>query len=422
MLVEFSVTNYRSFREKQTLSMVAGTGKEHQQTHTLDSGVDNFDRLLASSALYGPNAAGKTNLLKAIQFMQSVVVNSASANPVLNNTYVPYKFDIFARKEPSKFEVTFIEGGIRYEYGFSLDANRIYCEKLIEYRTKNPRCLFNRQYANEKDEYNWTFSSYLKGNKNVWKDATRANALFLSTAVQLNSVQLVPIFWWFQKRLVVIAGNIGFNMGLTIKLLDEPGGKDRLLPFIREADAGVSDVEVTQQPFVAPHVIPLQGTHPFVYQASPNLPPTLPTVTFSHLSNDTKEPVSIDISDESNGTQLLFQTAGAWLNVFANGEVLLVDEIERSLHPLLVKFLIGKFHFPATNPQKAQLIFSTHNTFLLDQSILRRDQIWFVEKTSSNTSRLYPLSDFSPRNDEAIERWYMRGRYGALPVLEDIKL
>jgi uncharacterized protein len=141
-------------------------------------------------------------------------------------------------------------------------------------------------------------------------------------------------------------------------------------------------------------------------------------VTFTHLS-DTKELVGLDLADESSGTQVLFRSAGAWLNVFANGEVLLFDEIDTSLHPLLIRYLVTRFHSGATNPHNAQIIFSTHNTSLLDQEVFRRDQIWFVDKTKEGSSRLYPLTDFQPRNDEVLERWYMRGRYGALPILDE---
>jgi hypothetical protein len=141
-------------------------------------------------------------------------------------------------------------------------------------------------------------------------------------------------------------------------------------------------------------------------------------VSLSHSTDNPDESIALDFNEESHGTQTLFKTAGAWLNVMSNGEVLLVDEIDTSLHPLLVRFLIQRFHSDNTNPRNAQLIFSTHNTSLLDQETLfRRDQIWFVEKDSDGASKLYPLTDFKPRTDEALEKWYMRGRYGALPIL-----
>ena len=373
---------------------------------------------LASSVIYGPNAAGKTNLLKGLQFMQSVVTTSAAATPGAPMAYTPFIFDAKTRGEPSEFEVTFAESDIRYQYGFSIDAMRVHHEWLIEYRTKSPSRLFERTYNRKTGMYEWSFSSSLKGNRSVWRDATRQNALFLSTAIQLNSTQLLHVFWWFQKRLVTIVGNNAFNAGKTLQLLSAPDGKERVLPFLREADFGISDVEVVNEPLGPNSITVTQGAPPLLYQATPTSPLTIAKVTFSHLSKRSTEPIALDIADEFNGTQVLFRNAGAWLNVFSNGEVLLIDEIDTSLHSLLVMFLVSRFHSSATNPQKSQLVFSTHDTSLLSQELFRRDQIWFVEKNSDNASKLYPLSDFSPRKDEVLERWYMRGRYGALPILD----
>jgi AAA15 family ATPase/GTPase len=145
--------------------------------------------------------------------------------------------------------------------------------------------------------------------------------------------------------------------------------------------------------------------------------PDIVQVRLSHASDDPQNPIAFDLDDESSGTKILFLTAGAWLNVIVNGEVLLFDEIDTNMHPKLLTFLIQKFHSDTTNPRNAQLICSTHNTSLLDREIFRRDQFWFVEKDKVGASKLYPLTDFKPRNDEVIERWYLRGRYGALPVL-----
>lgn len=406
--------------------MVADAGDEHRETHTFDPGIGKFDRLVASAAIYGPNAAGKTNLLKALQFVQSTVVNSATANPTSVVPYTPFKLDILTRDAPSEFEVTFgdAETGSRYQYSFSLDADRIHKERLVEYRAR-ANLIFERVYRSGKKIYEWNFGKSFRGNRIVWRDATRQNALFLSTAVQLNSTQLLPVFQWFQKRLVVIVGATSFNIGLTLKLLSEPGGKERLLPFVREADFGIADVEVQRELMKPGHLLIQPGlpmSLPLVEQGGPDEQPTVAKVLFSHRASGIDDPVQIDLLDESNGTQALFRTAGAWLNVFTNGEVLLVDEIDTSLHPLLVRFLINLFHSPKTNPCKAQLVCTTHNTTLLNQDIFRRDQVWFVEKGEDYASKCYPLSDFSPRKDEVIERWYMRGRYGALPILTSIDM
>jgi uncharacterized protein len=420
MLIEFRVANFRSFHREQTISMVAGLQDEHRNTNTFDTTLKGFDRLLSTAVVYGPNAAGKTNLLRALQFMQAMVVSSASATsyPV---PYTPYKFaSNDGPPSPSEFEVTFIQNGIRYEYGFAMGPERIEQEWLVEYVHARGRTMFERVFEQRKDSYRWKFSSFLRGHRTLWSEATRPDALFLSTAIQLNSEQLRPVFEWFQKRLVVVVGVTTMNPSLTLKLLSEKGGKEKLLPLLREADAGIADIEVKREPIPVGAVV-LQGASQMIDQSPGSPTPSLVRVTFSHAvgtRGDGKR-VDLDFSDESSGAQVLFRTAGAWLNVFRNGEILLIDEIDTSLHSLLARFLIQRFHSRETNPLNAQLIFSTHNTSHLSLKYFRRDQVWFIDKDFDGASRLYPLTDFKPRNDEVLENWYMRGRYGALPMITD---
>lgn len=415
MLIEFQVSNFRSFREPQILSTVSGPYPEHRSTNTFDPKLPGFQRLVRSCAIYGANAAGKTNLLRALQFLQSLVLTSASTSSTALPGYSPFKFAKSTRKRPSDFRVTFVQQGVRYEYGLTLDAQRILSEWLMEYVNPRGRAIFQRKYDERSKTYEWKFSSFLKGQRSVWSEATRPNALFLSTAIQLNSKQLRPVFEWFQSRLVVIAGATALNPGLTLQLLNRPDGVSKLLPFMQEADLGITGIDVEREP-LPPGAGGLVIRSNQILEQLPGASPNLLKVTFSH-STTTNEDVGLDLSEESAGTQALFRNAGAWLNVFENGEVLLIDEIDTSLHPLLTKYLIGKFHSNSSNPKNAQLIFTTHNTSLLDQDLFRRDQIWFVEKDPEGASKVFPLTDFKTRNDESLERWYLRGRYGALPLL-----
>ena len=422
MLIEFQVENFRSFRGRQTLSMVGAALSEHVDSNTFDSGMKGFDRLLRSAVVYGPNAAGKTNLMKAIQFMQSFVILSASSTGASQYPYRPFKLSKATRTAPSHFEITFIHNGLRYEYGFSMGAKQIEKEWLTEYvqskaRTRG-RKLFERAWNKRAEKFDWDFGPSFKGERTTWSNSTRPEALFLSTATQLNSTQLRPVFDWFQKRLVVIAGQTTLNQSLTLKLWDEPDGKERLLPFLKEADLGIVDASVERQPLPSGGVF-VSPNEAMLHQRAGSTVADVVKVTLAHASDDPSSPVGFDFDEESSGTQILFKTAGAWLNVFKNGEILLFDEIDTNIHPSLLLFLVKKFHSNATNPHNAQLICSTHNTTLLDTKVFRRDQFWFVEKEQNGASRLYPLTDFSPRNDEVIERWYMRGRYGALPVLPE---
>lgn len=420
MLIEFSAANFRSIKERQKLTLVAGSGKELLEKNTFDSGLTGFPRLLRSAVIYGANAAGKTNLLRALQFMQGLVLNSATFQDATRVAHHPFKLSKRTVAQPSEFEIVFADDGVRYEYGFSVGAERVHSEWLIAYPHGRPQSWFERTYHTDKDEYEWTFGTKLKGNPRVWRDATRANALFLSIATQLNSEQLRPIFQWFQKKLVVIGtGGSELNMALTLKLFEQADGKQKLLQFVRAADLGIDDLSL-QRTTGAPTM--LAGGNIVSEPQPPGPVATLVRVTSYHKATDSKEQIAMDLGDESAGTLRLFNSAGAWLNVLKNGEVILYDELDTSLHPLMTRFLIGLFHGTATNPNNAQLVFTTHDTSLLDREVFRRDQVWFIEKDRKGASRLYPLSDFRPRKDENLERGYLRGRYGALPFIGELKL
>lgn len=421
MLIEFSATNFRSIREIQKLSLVAGTGKEHLGQNTFDSGLPGFPRLLRSAVIYGANAAGKTNLLRALQFMHGLVLGSAAFQQETRVAHNPFRLSKQTTSQPSEFEVVFADEGVRYEYGFTVDAERIHDEWLIAYPHGRPQSWFERTYNKKKNAHEWQFSSKLKGSPRVWRDATRANALFLSTATQLNSEQLSPIFRWFQKKLVIIVTGspTQLNMGLTFQLLEQSDGKQRLLKFVKAADLGIDDLSLQRVPLAAATAI---GGNVVREPQPGDQIPSVMRVTSYHKASDSEQRIAMDLGDESSGTVALFNSAGAWLNVLKNGEVILYDEIDTSLHPLMTRFLIGLFHEKSTNPKNAQLVFTTHDTSLLDSEIFRRDQIWFIEKDRNGASRLYPLTEFSPRKDEKLERGYLRGRYGALPFIGELKL
>ena len=424
MLIEFRVTNFRSINETQTLSLVAGSGKELVTENTFESGLPGFPRLLRSAVIYGPNAAGKTNLLRALQFMQSLVLNSSKFQEGVRIAHTPFKLNKASSTKPSEFEVVFAdEEGVRYEYGFSVDAERFHEEWLIAYPHGRPQSWFDRTYHAGKKRYDWHFSTKLKGSPRVWRDATRGNALFLSTAIQLNSEQLRPTFQWFQKKLVLVfsneAGLPQLNPVLTYKLLEQSEGKEKLLRFVRAADLGIDDLTI-QKVSLAPGTVVDANVAREPQDESPA--PTLVRITSFHKADGTGTPIPLDLGEESKGTQIIFHSAGAWLNVLNNGEVIFYDELDTSLHPLMTRFLIGLFHDRSRNAKKAQLVFTTHDTSLLDPGIFRRDQVWFIEKDKKSASRLYPLSDFSPRKDEALERGYLRGRYGALPFIGELKI
>jgi len=254
----------------------------------------------------------------------------------------------------------------------------------------------------------------------VWQKATRQNGLFLSTAIQLNNEQLKPVFNWFQQKLAVILPGGDINLQFSIEQCASEDGKKRVMKFMNSADISIMGIELKKMPFspdILPPNMPQEIKEHFIRNFQGK---EMTNVRFLHKT-DSEEIVSFDISDESGGTQRLFAFAGPLLDVLSKGRILFVDELDTSLHPLMVRFLISLIHNPEVNRSNAQLVFTTHDTSVLDTEIFRRDQVWFVEKDPEGATKLYPLTEFSPRKGEALERGYLHGRYGALPFIGEFK-
>ena len=424
MLIEFSVTNFKSIKDRQTLSLVASRGKEVANTQILDvppSGGDSGIKLLPSAAIYGANAAGKSNLLRAIHTMRVIIMRSTQQqHRRVLRTATPFRLDLATRDAPTEFEVIFIAEGIRYQYGFSVTPERIVDEWLLAYPKNRPQHWFGREWDEEKKKHEWSLGTSLVGEKNLWQKSTRDDALFLSIAIQLNSQQLRPVYGWFHQAIYMV-GASELTPDFSALLCTNQWGREEMLEYLCAADLGIDDVKVKPKPFGGEKLPEglskslreevaraMEGT--VLYQAQ--------TI---HL--DTEEnPVVFDIEDESEGTQKFFSFAGPWIDVLKRGRVLFVDELHGSLHPKLVEFLVGLFNNKKTNPNNAQLIFTTHDTTILNQETLRRDQIWFCEKDKFQATRVYPLSDFRPRKGrENLELMYLSGRYGALPYIEKVQ-
>jgi AAA15 family ATPase/GTPase len=396
--------------------MVANSTKENWSANTFDPKVPRINRLLRSALIYGPNASGKTNVLRAIEFVKFFVLNSANSGWDIENQYNPFKLFSTNRGQPSEFVVTFVQDDSLFEYGFSIDSKRVRSEWLIQYINSRGRELFSRHYVSAKAPYRWKLGPHLRGVKSTWKKATRENSLFLSTAIQLNNKQLQPVFDWFLRKLVIVFGAAALNHGLTIKLLESQHGKSELLPFLKAADLGISDLIIEKKTLPnGPIVLPGPGA--FFVQDNPHAPPKVVTMKTTHECQG-DENIALDLEEESKGTQILVRSAGAWLNVLNNGEVLFIDEIDASMHPLITAFILRNFHSERRNKKNAQLICTTHDVSLLDTKLVRRDQVWFTEKSPNGESRLFPLTDFHVRQEDQLERWYMRGRYGAIPIVE----
>lgn len=424
MLIEFSVTNYRSIKERQTLSMVTSPAfKELESPNTFLSQQNEGmpPRLVRSAVLYGPNASGKSTLIQALQFVKKQVLTSQkesqAGDPI---DTVPFKLTAESRAADSEFEITFVEQGVRYEYGFCCNRERFTEEWLFAYPLGRAQKWFHRVFDADagKDIYKFS-TSFLGGRKRQdWESQTRPNALFFSTAIQLNNEQLKPAFDWFKKRLAIV-DDTGVSGRFTLKHCEKDDYRKRIVEFMNSADLSIADIRVKKTHFSVDD-LPKEMSQAMRDELTTQLQGELfIEPQFLHRDINTQEIVEFEEDEESDGTRALFAFAGPWLDVLENQRVLVVDELDTSLHPLLVHHLVRQLHHDREG-NTAQLIFTTHDTTLLSQKILRRDQIWFMEKDKQSATQLYPLSDFSPRDTEAVERGYLNGRYGGIPFLKEL--
>ena len=415
MLIEFRVKNFRSLRDEQVLSLVASKDKTLQDTHTQATGISAAPAVLRSAVVYGANASGKSNLIKALQYMRGVVTESATAmQPSQTFAVQKFRLDAVSVGQPSEFEVTFLNDGVRYQYGFAMTTQRIVSEHLLVYKSFKPQHWFTRRFDADTSKDIYDFGPGLKGPKNLWEGATRPNALFLSMAVQLNSESLRPLFDWFLNHLVIFNEQAQLSPQMSIELLKKADGRKEICNFLSSADISIADIDVETRkvPGQAIHFDLMAGKTEVRSEEMEEH-----KVLFHHVTEQGK--AVFDIMDESNGTRNLLFLAAPVLNILNKGLTLVIDELDNSLHTLLVRELVRLFHRPEINTGGAQLIFTTHDTSLLDApNLFRRDQVWFVEKDRDQTSTLVSLSEFSPRKNEALERGYLMGRYGGVPFLD----
>ncbi len=417
MLIEFRVKNYRSIKDEQILSLVAAKEKTNSETHLIETGIKSIPALVRSAVLYGPNAGGKTNLVNALAFARGVVAESAKMQLGLKFFNLqPFRLDSKTAEEPTEFEFTFAENGIRYQYGFILSPERVYEEWLLVYKTSKPQQWFARRFNPDTKQDDYEFGSFLTGQRRTWQESTRPNALFLSTAIQLNSEQLQPVFNWIVNKLVIFPASSIINPSFSIEMLQSNEGKKTIEDFLASAGISFSNINLITRKGWAQ------------------------TLHFNHLTGETNAPqreekdiltpqflhetehgsAIFELHEESLGTQRLFALAGPIMDILKQGRILIVDELDSSMHPLLVRYLVNVFHNPSVSRKGAQLIFTTHDTSLLNQEVFRRDQIWLVDKNRQQATTVYPLTEFSPRKNEALERGYLMGRYGAVPFFRNL--
>ncbi|EOH4288576.1 ATP/GTP-binding protein, partial [Campylobacter jejuni] len=417
--------NFLSIQDEQVLSMVASSDNTFLNSH-----ISNYGKLklLKSSVLYGANASGKSNIIKALKTMKTIVISSAKKQRGDKLPIIPFLLGDEDNK-PTKFEIIFIQNDTKYQYGFILNSEKILEEWLLVFGESNrAQKWFERIYNEKEEKYNYSFGAKFLGSKQLWAENTRDNALFLSVAIQLNNEQLKPVFDFFNLKLQ-IANSQGWDNGINITINEYEKNKELINNFFKIADLDIEGVEIKTSDIdensLPPdiQILPQEIKEKIIKEVK-NIrelknAKILEDISFMHLSQNNQIKF-LNFKDESDGTQKFFNLIGIWIKSLKRGNILIIDELNTHLHPLMTKFLVNLFHNENLNKSNAQLIFTTHDTSILNQDVFRRDQIWFCEKQNKAT-KLYPLSDFKVRKDKTnLENDYLLGRFGALPYFKEI--
>jgi hypothetical protein len=424
MLIELSVENFRSIRERQTLSMVAAPrlrkGRENKFTPKVTG--ERFPALLKVAAIYGPNASGKSTLVSAFQLLSTLLRQKPSTEKVALPVK-PFRFDKALSDQPSKVEVHFINKETRYSFEVALTQERIVSEVLTMYESGTALTLYNRNYetagnASHGGE-NYEFGDSLEGGSElhkVWHRLTGPQTLFLTQAVANSSEDLIQLrtpFEWLQKLIVVQDGMSGWGQLSQGVVAEMPSLGKEIASLLSDVDIPVTSIrsKLTN----APDAMPSDSSREDRIEQLLKNPNQNYRTTLTHST--ALGSAEFDFSEESEGTKNLFGFSLPWLAFRTNSgpnNILVVDELDSSLHPKLVEALIRK-HIKAEEP--CQLIFTTHDTHLMDTKLLRRDQLWVTDRDQNGATQLLSIHDFEGRESEDVEKRYYEGRYRGLPFV-----
>ncbi|MEH1953977.1 AAA family ATPase [Nostoc sp.] len=420
MLIEFSVGNYRSFKEQVTFSMVAANlvtkDKKLDESNVFE--IDNDLKLLKSAAIYGANASGKSNLATALGFMRWFMINSSKETQSTEKIGVErFKLSTETEEKPSFFEIVFLMNGKRYRYGFEATIEKVISEWLFYVPKSKETKLFERKL--DKISVSKTY----KGDGIQQK--TRQNALFLSVSAQFNVQIAEKILDWLANTVALISAlnDTGYR-GYTVSCLMDNENKDEILKLLKKLDLGFSDVMVEESEITAdslPKGLPDELKNLILKNGKGKLS----SVQTIHQKFDGKgnyvSPEIFNLDEqESEGTKKVFSLAGPLVDTLKNGNALIIDEFDARIHPLISRAIVELFNSNETNPNNAQLIFMTHDTNLLNNKLFRRDQIWFTEKNRYGATDLYSLAEYKIPDNAPFESDYIQGRYGAIPYIGNL--
>ncbi len=445
MLIQFSVSNYLSIKDEVLLSMVPAksrTMKEHIISNNANKPID----VLPLATIYGANASGKSNFIRAISFMRSLVIKGTSPDRLTG--VVPYRLDIKTEQEPSRFEIIFKHDGILYTYGFVISGKTVHEEWLFAYYTAQESKLFERITKEDKTEVfpGGRLITDAKGIRYIdfLAKSTRANQLFLTEAYGKNIKIFEPVIHWFREHLTIIR-TVKSNSLRTIS--NDKYFLDYISNFLQIADTGIKSIKYQTEEFDSnrhlskfpeefrkkinedlakkdPQLIVIGNQNSrMVISNIPenNKSPTLSRLMTEHTRSDGKM-ILFELESESDGTRQLIDLVPMLIDVWKKDRVFVIDELERSLHPQISRLFI-KACLESVKEKKAlgQFIATTHDTNLLDRNLLRRDEIYFMEKDLAGGSHLTSLAEYKINEGLNYENGYLNGRFGAIPFIGNIK-
>ena len=398
MLLEFSFANYLSFRDKVTISMVATALRDRKADigdATFGVGEDTAISLNRCCTLFGANASGKSNVVKALAFFKWFTMNSSK--DVQAGEEIPvrnYALSSVSAAEPSLFEIMLFADGNTYRYGYEVNTKEV-CREWLYIKSDKKRSKEIELFYRDGKRFE-THPKFSIGKELADKNMVRDNALLLSLDGQFNDPYAKAIMNWLNDTTIITANSETEIWAIALKAMENPETRNRMVEFSRYADLGIEDISLSELGVLTSH---------------------------TQYDDEGRETASVTFSmkeSESEGTVKYFSLAYPILDTLEHGKRLIVDEFGSKLHTLLITRVISLFNTKAGNPNKAQLMVTLHDTNILNNSLLRRDQIWFTQKNGRGESELYSLSDYKVRSDASYEKDYLLGKYGATPIIEDL--
>lgn len=420
MLIDFTVQNFLSIRDEITLSFV---NDKNKLPNTISISNENFS-VYSCNVMYGPNASGKSNIVKGLNnFLQMVERSNAFQIDESIPFYKPFLLDEVSKNSPTTFEIEFIADGIRYSYAFSFNKNVIIEETLKFFPEGRPANLFNRIAGKPIN-----FGTYLKGEKKSIEKLLSPNVLFLSRAANSSHPQLLPVYRYLRDAIVLHTNmdSRGVPFHSTTEFIDKKGDdfKKRVIRLLNAADLNINGItleeDIRQANFLQfPEDMPDEVKEDIIKRFS-----TKPKIGHPIYSENGKiiDTEYFDLErSESGGTIKMYDLASEILLALDKGTVLVIDEFDSGLHPLITQFIVTLFQDLQINKNGAQLLVATHDPLLMDNLNLDREQIWFSDKSKEGVTDLYSLGDFEKtklRKNSSFLNWYLNGRLRAVPATD----